>query len=158
MVALALDGKPLVESRHFVLKLVTDTRNVDEVSGRDPRFAHQPNGQWKLDVLGQGPVTTQGRTGTQPIQIGLEGRPLADIYLERGSFELLVNGDNWQFYCDTPGTRFRLHRQSARQMTANRNAPLQEVNFAGSVRNLPSSSGTSVSQFPDEAVVVRTSG
>jgi hypothetical protein len=38
LVALALDGKPLVESRRFVVKMVTDARNADELSGRDPRF------------------------------------------------------------------------------------------------------------------------
>jgi hypothetical protein len=44
LVALALDGKPLVESRRFVVKMVTDARNADELSGRDPRFHQESEG------------------------------------------------------------------------------------------------------------------
>jgi hypothetical protein len=115
LVALSLDGKPLVASRHFMIKMVTDARNKDEVAAPDTRISPQtgkvvrvPN-QWRIDVLGQGPVTTFGKPSVQPIQISLENRPLMDVYLERGSFELLVNGDSWKFYADTPGTRFVLH-------------------------------------------------
>jgi hypothetical protein len=35
-----------------------------------------------------------------------------DVYLEHGSFELLVEGDTWKFYADTPGTRFVLHNDA----------------------------------------------
>ncbi len=160
LVALALDGKPLVESRHFVIKLVTDARNLDEVAGRDPRFVRQKNGQWKLDVLGEGPVTTFGKASTTPIQIGIEGRALLDVYLERGSFELLVNGDNWQFYCDTPGTRYALHRQGTRQLSPRTATTrrLQEVSFAGNVRDLPVNpqASNAVRQFSTGAAIVRT--
>jgi hypothetical protein len=110
LVALALDGKPLVESRRFVVKMVTDARNADELSGRDPRFAKSPNGQWRIDVLGKGPVTTFGKAATVPIEISIGNRRLVDVYLERGSWELYVNGNSWQFYCDTPGARYTLHR------------------------------------------------
>lgn len=110
IVALALDGKPLVESRHFVVKMVTDARNEDEVSGRDPRFVSKSDGQWQITVLGEGPVTTRGRESKVPIQISIENRPLLDVYLDGGGFELLVNGDKWQFYADTPGVRFVLHK------------------------------------------------
>jgi hypothetical protein len=112
LVALALDGKPLVESRRFVVKMVTDARNADELSGRDPRFIKNPKGQWRIDVLGKGPVTTFGRAAKVPIQIFIGNRPLVDVYLERGSWELYVDGDRWQFYCDTPGARYTLHRKS----------------------------------------------
>jgi hypothetical protein len=111
-VALALDGKPLVESRRFVVKMVTDARNADELSGRDPRFLKNPKGQWRIDVLGKGPVTTFGRAAKVPIQIFIGNRPLVDVYLERGSWELYVDGDRWQFYCDTPGARYTLHRNA----------------------------------------------
>jgi hypothetical protein len=47
-----------------------------------------------------------------PIQIFIGNRPLVDVYLERGSWELYVDGDRWQFYCDTPGARYTLHRKS----------------------------------------------
>lgn len=115
ILALALDGKPLVESRRFMIKMVTDARNKDEVAGPDMRLSSLtrkmmpvPN-QWRIDVLGQGPVTTFGKPAVQPVQIAIENRPLMDVYLDRGSFELLVEGDDWKFYADTPGTRFVLH-------------------------------------------------
>jgi hypothetical protein len=60
-------------------------------------------------VLGKGPVTTFGRVSPTPIHIGVENRPLMDVYLDRGSFELLVDGNTWQFYCDTPGAKFALY-------------------------------------------------
>ncbi|MDF2441182.1 MAG: hypothetical protein JWN98_2166 [Abditibacteriota bacterium] len=167
LIALALDNKPLVDSRHFVIKLVTDARNLDEDSQRDPRFAHLPQGQWKIGVLGQGPVTTFGRASKTPIQIGIEGRPLADIYLDRGSFELVVNGNNWQFYCDTPGARFALYRNGqsrGNQATAGANAGartgLQSVGLAGDVRMLPQPAGAPrpLSQFPADVALVRGMG
>jgi hypothetical protein len=123
LVALSLDGKPLVDSTRFMVKMVTDARNVDEVSGRDPRTAHLANGQWRLDVLGKGPVTTGGQKSTLPIQISIERRPLLDISMERGSFELLVDGDKWFFYCDTPGVRFALHQPPTAVASATRISP-----------------------------------
>jgi hypothetical protein len=90
--------------------MVTDARNADEVAGRDPRFSRKPDGQWQISVLGEGPVTTGGSASSTPIRIGIEDRPLADVYLQGGSFELMVDGDNWQFYSDTPGVRFTLYK------------------------------------------------
>ena len=105
LVAVALDGLPLVKSHRFVIKMVTDARNVDELSGRDPRFLKNPDGQWRIDVLGNGPVTTMGKPSKTPIKIAMEGKPLVDVYLTGGSFELYVDGANKRFYCDTPGIR-----------------------------------------------------
>jgi hypothetical protein len=118
LIALALDGKPLVESRRFVVKMVTDARNVDEVAGPDPRFVRKSDGQWQVTVLGEGPVTTNGREAAQPVRILMENRPLVDVFLEGGGFELLVDGDNWQFYSDTPGVRFVLHRKPGDSISA----------------------------------------
>jgi len=156
LIALALDGKPLVQSRRFMIKMVTDARNVDEVSGRDGRFLKNPQGQWKLDVLGEGPVTTGGKSGTVPIQIAIERRPLLDIYLEQGGFELLVDGDKWKFYCDTPGVRFAVHSESQQN-----GAPSwQQVSLDGVVSNLDSvRNGTAVTAlFPNKVAVVRSAG
>jgi hypothetical protein len=123
LIALALDGKPLVESRRFVVKMVTDARNGDEVAGRDPRFIRKPDGQWQISVLGEGPVTTNGSASSTPIHIAIEDHPLADVYMQGGGFELMVDGDNWQFYSDTPGVRFALYktpRNAARAVLASR--------------------------------------
>jgi hypothetical protein len=166
LVALSLDGKPLVQSERFMIKMVTDARNADEVSGRDPRFIKNPEGQWKIDVLGEGPVTTGGKPGAVPIQISIERRPLLDIYLEQGSFELLVDGDKWMFYCDTPGVRFALHRDSPQSLTAKTGIAKgagdkwQKVSLSGVVSDLESvRDGAATSAlFPQQVAVVRSAG
>jgi hypothetical protein len=148
LAALSLDGKPLVESRQFVVKMVTDARNADEVAGRDPRFIKQPKGQSMITTLGQGPVVTGGQSSDTPISISLENRPLLDVYLSGGSFELYVDGDNWQFHCDTPGTRLVLHdgKSAARTNLASRSGStpkaggtLQQVAPNGKITPLPTS-------------------
>jgi hypothetical protein len=165
LVALALDGKPLVSSRRFMIKMVTDARNVDEVAGPDARFVNKPQGQWRLDVLGSGPVTTFGQVSNTPLQISIEDRHILDVYLERGSFELLVDGDDWQFYCDTPGVRFTVHRGSARPIPVGSgtapaaNPVLQQVEVDGTVKPvavLPEHPASL--RFPNRAAVVRTAG
>ncbi len=108
LVATSLDGKPLVNSRRYVIKMVTDARNQDEGAARDPRFLRNPAGQWKLSKFGTGPVTTRGKASALPIQISLNGAPLVSVFLDGGGFELYVDGANRQFYCDTPGARFAL--------------------------------------------------
>lgn len=166
LVALALDGKPLVESRRFVIKMVTDARNADELSGRDPRFAKQPNGQWRIDVLGKGPVTTFGRSSKTPIQISVENKPLVDVYLDRGSWELYVTGDEWQFYCDTPGARFTLHRGSWKRgaglspVAITAKAALQGIAENGKTFAVKygASGGNLDAVFPKGAAYVRTTG
>jgi hypothetical protein len=109
LVALSLDGRALEQSRRFVVKMVTDARNVDEVVGRDPRFVRSPKGQWQATVLGRGPVTTQGRISPMPLRVSLGKKQLLDVYLSGGSWELLVDGNTKKFYCDTPGARYVLH-------------------------------------------------
>ncbi|WP_106380803.1 beta-galactosidase [Abditibacterium utsteinense] len=108
LVAVSLDGKPLVRSERYVIKMVTDARNLDEGVARDPRFLRSSSGQWKLSTFGRGPVTTRGKASAQPVQISLGGETLLSVFLEGGSFELYVDGKSRQFYCDTPGVRFNL--------------------------------------------------
>ncbi|RYG71476.1 hypothetical protein EON80_05170 [bacterium] len=108
LVGISLDGKPLVTSERYVIKMVTDARNLDEVAARDPRFLKNPAGQWKLTTFGQGPVSTAGKSAQLPLQISLGNKPLLKVYLDGGSWELYVNGNERQFYCDTPGARYTL--------------------------------------------------
>ena len=112
LVGVALDGQPLVSSKRFVIKMVSDARNADEKSGRDPRFLKAKQGLWKLDVLGEGPVKIGGQPGALPLQVSIENKMLCEVFLQgAGGFELFVDGDKSFFYCDTPGTRYRIHRQ-----------------------------------------------
>lgn len=108
LVAISLDGKPLVTSERYVIKMVTDARNLDEVAARDPRFLKNPAGQWKLTTFGQGPVSTGGKTAPIPVEISLGSKPLLKVFLDGGSWELYVDGNERQFYCDTPGARYTL--------------------------------------------------
>ena len=166
--ALALDGKSLVESKHFVVKMVTGARNADDVAGRDPRFIKQPNGQSLITVLGRGPVLTDGKNSEVPITVALGNRSLLDVYLSGGGFELYVNGDQWQFYCDTPGTRFALHDGLQRGLTPSRTAlasrgtgqaaALQQVLPDGKILPLSvlQQGGRATAQFPRGAAYVRS--
>ena len=153
LVALALDGKPLVTSRHFVVKMVTDARNADESAGRDPRFLKKADGQWIINTLGQGPVITNGKSSTVPMQVAIENRPLVDVYLSGGGWELYVDGDNWQFYADTPNTKFVLHKKSSTS------TPLQQVMPDGSVLPLKATMQKNqvIAVFPRDAAYVRFS-
>ncbi|HEX8552309.1 MAG TPA: beta-galactosidase [Abditibacteriaceae bacterium] len=165
LVALALDGQPITKSKRFLVKMVTDARNADELSGRDPRFVKSPNGQWRIDVLGRGPVTTFGKASSTPISVGIEGKALVDVYLERGSWELLVDGDKWEFYCDTPGAKFTLHRaawNNGLKTAAQSGAQLQHIGRDGQTRPLPNNSSTGrlpvggiSALFPRDAAFVR---
>lgn len=154
LVALALDGKPLVSSRHFVVKMVTDARNADEAAARDPRFLKNPAGQWIINALGQGPVLTDGKNTVVPVQVAIENRPLVDVYLSGGGWELYVDGDDWQFYADTPGTKFVLHKSGSGS------TPLQQIMPDGTALPLKATMQTNqaVAQFPRDAAYVRWNG
>lgn len=145
LVAISLDGKPLVSSERYVIKMVTDARNLDEVANRDPRFLNSPSGQWKLTTFGQGPVFTGGKATATPTQISLGGKPLLSVFLEGGSWELYVDGDTRQFYCDTAGARFSF------EGAPKAGAKWQTVSTSGVVKTLPVPGAS----FPREAALVR---
>ncbi len=175
LIALSLDGRPLVESRRFMIKMVTDARNKDEIAGPDTRLSSKtgkpivvPN-QWRMDVLGEGPVTTFGKASTTPVQIFIGKRHLLDVFLERGSFELLVDGDDQKFYSDTPGTRFALHNRPSAAVaktapgttkTTSRVATTpvyQQIWPDGTIRplNAVSTGGATFVAFPQNAALVQ---
>ena len=105
IVAMSLDGRPLVSSRRFLVKMASDAHNRDEVAGRDPRFQ---NGQFRLDAIGQGPVVSGAVASDQPLEVRLGNRRLLQIWENGGSWELLVEGGRMTFWCDTPGAKFSL--------------------------------------------------
>ncbi|HEX9997284.1 MAG TPA: hypothetical protein VGB45_09085 [Abditibacterium sp.] len=144
LVAVSLDGLPLVSSKRYVIKMVTDARNLDEETGRDPRFLRNPAGQWRLTKFGLGPVSTGGKASPLPLQVSLGGKQLLSVFLDGGLWELYVNGNERQFYCDTPGTRFTFGTQ--RRI----GAKWQVVGRDGAVF-----SRTGASVFPQEAALVR---
>jgi hypothetical protein len=145
LVGISLDGKPLVTSERYVIKMVTDARNLDEVAARDPRFLKNPAGQWKLNTFGIGPVSTGGKSAQLPLQISLGNKPLLKVFLDAGSWELYVHGNERQFYCDTPGARFTLGSSQKKGVN------WQTVSTKGAVtsQKLPHAA------YPREAALVR---
>jgi hypothetical protein len=109
---LSLDGSPVGQSQRFMIKMVTDARNVDQVVKRDPRFAHRPDGQWMVETYGNGPVTEDGQPFAKPIEVWRGNQLLLKIYQSNGSFELLMNNGHWQFFSDTPGARFAVYQSA----------------------------------------------
>ena len=108
LVALSLDGKPLESSRRFVVKMASDAHNSDEVAGRDPRFARQPTGQFRLDSIGDGPVRTGATTATVPLEVRRGNERLLQLWQTGSAWELLVENGKATFWCDAPGAKFRL--------------------------------------------------
>lgn len=150
LVAISLDGAPLVSSKRYVIKMVTDARNLDEVAARDPRFLASPSGQWKLTTFGVGPITTGGQAALKPLQVALGGHPLLSVYLEGGSWELYVDGESRQFYCDTPGTRFSFDG------ALRGDAKWQVVSAQGTEKSLSvKPPGGATATFPREAALLR---
>ena len=101
LVAISLDGLPLAQSKKYLIKMTSDAENVDQKVRRDPRFSRDPNGQWKVEAIGDGPVNTPAVSTAEPVEIGLNGQRQLRIWMDGGAWELYVNGDSRQFYCDS---------------------------------------------------------
>ena len=101
LVAISLDGLPLGKSRNYLIKMTADAENVDQKVRRDPRFLSNPDGQWIVEAIGNGPVDTPAVTTAQPIEIGLNGKRQLRIWMDGGAWELWVKGDKRQFYCNS---------------------------------------------------------
>ncbi len=100
LVAISLDGLPLAQSKRYLIKMTSDAENVDQKVIRDPRFASNPNGQWKVEAIGDGPIDTPGISTAEPIEIGLNGKPQLRIWMDGGAWELYVDGAKREFYCN----------------------------------------------------------
>ena len=101
LVAISLDGLPLNKSKRYLIKMTADAENVDQKVIRDPRFAGNPDGQWKVEAIGDGPVDTPAVTTELPVEIGLNGARQLRIWMDGGAWELYVDGDKRQFYCNS---------------------------------------------------------
>ncbi len=84
LVALSLDGLPLKVSRRWMLKNVTNARNHDQKTA--PLAT-----QWKLNALGKGPVTTDGRISSTRTRVWLNGQLRLEVALDGGAWELQFN-------------------------------------------------------------------
>lgn len=164
LVMLSLDGLPIGQSQHFVLKMVSDARNVDQAVERDPRFLHLPDGQWMVQTYGKGPVTSGGHQVAQPLEVWRGNQLLVKIYQRGGSFELLMKKGQWQFFSDTPQTRFAVYGSAvngktpaARGKTIIRSQQMQVVLPDGRLKSLPGleQGDAVIARFPQGAAYVQ---
>ncbi|MEO6907035.1 MAG: beta-galactosidase [Abditibacteriaceae bacterium] len=163
---LSLDGLPIGQSQRFVIKMVTEARNVDQVVKPDPRFPHRPSGappgQWMVETYGKGPVTEDGQPNAKPIEVWRGNQLLLKTYQSGGSFELLMQNGHWRFYCDTSGVRFAVY-QSVIDSKANvphgktKSINLQEMSPDGKLKVLSGlqQENAVIARFPMKAAYVQ---
>jgi len=99
LVAVALDGKPLFESRSYVVRMVTVAENRKQqvtgaTGGPKPRLVMR---------RGEAPPTTLGQPSEAPATLSLGGYPLLRVRQRNGSWELVRIGDRFWFMTDTEG-------------------------------------------------------
>jgi hypothetical protein len=111
LIATSLDGKPLANSQRYLVKMVTDASNTGE-----DVTPTRLNGslRYKLAAFGQAPVLTNGGPATPPIQVSIGSRKLLEVYLTKGTFEMVVDRNASYFYCDTPHVEFAFDRDPHR--------------------------------------------
>ena len=110
--AASLDGKPLSKSRHYVMKMVSFATN----SGERKRLHARQHGRaiYALTDVGEPPVQTLGRAAVKPTSVFLSGRPLFEVFMANGSWELVREQEAFFVFCDTPGMRFFIHELPGR--------------------------------------------
>jgi hypothetical protein len=107
LAAVSLDGQPLLESSHWVVKFVSFAVNTAE------RKAEHARDQWRgtiyaLTAPGTGPLLTYGTPAAEPTVVSIGGRPVVEAYLTNGIWELVREDSRYVLYCDTPAASFRL--------------------------------------------------
>lgn len=122
LMAYAADGRPMRQSRHIVLKMVSRAVNTGEQY--EPSPISSP-GTWVLKAPGAGPVVTLGRPSSQPTRIWLNlntaprpaakgattprrvapkpDGPLLMLYMADGTWELEMKNGRAVVVCDTTG-------------------------------------------------------
>lgn len=100
----SLDGRPVRTSQRWCLKMVSTATNTGEA--KNLHHSNQVRTTYALTALGQSPVTTLGEAASEPATIQLGGKPLLQVFMVNGTWELLCEGSDYYLYCDTPGIRF----------------------------------------------------
>ncbi|GEM_PF-333715 len=107
VVAASLDGKPLVSARRFSIKMATVAVNRGQKLTKIPNA--NPDNPYMLEETGGPPVQTLGKPSAIPTRVSLGNRMLAEVYMENGTWEIVVDRDKRQclVFCDTPNIRFQ---------------------------------------------------
>ncbi len=107
-VAYSLDGKPLSESKHVIMKMVTRAGNTGEVLEKAPAGSMD---NFVLRKHGTGPVVTFGRPSTTPVKVWMlrDGKdtpdqdPVLTLGMIDGTWEAEIIDGTARFVNDTPG-------------------------------------------------------
>ena len=113
LIALSLDGKPLMESQRLLIKMVSTAKNTGEV------FTHAPAGSpdsWELISAGTAPVITSASPSpNHPTCVWFENarakkhdRSLLAMPMKNGTWELLISGEEPALISDLPGLPARV--------------------------------------------------
>lgn len=106
LVWVSLDGKPIATCQRWSLKMVTVAVNQGEV--KNLHHSNATKTTYALTDLGKAPIDTLGKASTTPTTVSMNGKPLVNLYLCNGTWELVCEGGDYTLYCDTPGVKFAL--------------------------------------------------
>lgn len=98
IVATSLDDRPLKDSTHYLIKMVTTARNT----GQKVTLQTSKN-RLSLDDAGNPPIITDGQNSDVPTVVTLGGKRILEIGMTNGTWELLREDDHLLIFCDTPG-------------------------------------------------------
>ncbi|MCA1596547.1 MAG: hypothetical protein LC772_09020 [Chloroflexi bacterium] len=104
---ISLDRRPLSRSNHWDLKFVTHASNSGQALEPSPPGAPAP---FVLRQVGSPPILTGGMCSAAPTRVYLGDRLLIEAYVAGGTWELIRQGQRWDFFCDTSGVRVRVGR------------------------------------------------
>lgn len=111
LVALSLDGRPLEDSRRFLIKMVTGAENRGQ--RLEPATHPAMQGYQVLKVEGGTPIVTKGMPlpDGRTTLVRLAGHPVVEVAMENGTWELLVDLTRRRAWlaCDLPNAVFTLH-------------------------------------------------
>jgi hypothetical protein len=118
LMIVSLDGKPLIESQRFSIKMVSRAENTEQLLERAPDGSPS---RLVLKNQGRAPVITYGRAAHGATIVRRGNETIISLGMMDGTWELLVREGKAALICDTPGIRVTLFGQS---LTTVANAPL----------------------------------
>ena len=104
LMMISLDGVPLTTSRAWLAKMVTRAENTGQILKPSP-----PNSpaSFVLTEEGDAPIVTFGGPSPDATVLSLNRRPILEIGMIGGTWELESRGDQYELVCDTAGVRVR---------------------------------------------------
>jgi hypothetical protein len=102
LMAISLDGKPLSDSRKYLIKMVSRAENTGQELEAAPPNAP---GKMHLKSWGKAPVLTFGRACDVPTKIKKGSIEVISVGMIDGTWELFVENGKAHLACDTPGIK-----------------------------------------------------